>query len=248
MKLLTFRSLDLEIKLPAFVNIIGHISSERDSILKKLINRIPDNNIYFDNQPATSYSIDYKKKNIAVCLHEFNFRTEYVKEELLYYQEKIGLSIFSKFESLKNISRAFDLDEMLDSKIEYLTLSEKALIKILSLLIIKPKVLGIEDLLTYLELDVKIKIVKYAKENEISILNVTSNSEELLLGSHTAVFGSTGLILYNQTKKVLEEEKVLSSIGFSLPFIVSLSNGLNYYDILNKQYFDEKSLIGAIWK
>ena len=33
-----------------------------------------------------------------------------------------------------------------------------------------------------------------------------------------------------------------------MPFIIELSSGLNYYDLLKNDYSDEKTLIGEIWK
>ena len=47
--------------------------------------------------------------------------------------------------------------------------------------------------------------------------------------------------------KIVEEEKVLKRLGFGLPFVVDLSLQLNYYDVLNKIYFDMSSLIGDLW-
>ena len=46
---------------------------------------------------------------------------------------------------------------------------EQAYLKILSLLIIKPRILGIDDMLTYLNINQKLKIINFVKNNKITI-------------------------------------------------------------------------------
>ena len=140
------------------------------------------------------------------------------------------------------------LNNIIDKEIGQTTRSEKAFIKILSLLIINPRIIGIDDMLTYLDNKDKLKIVKYGKENKISILNVTSNSEELLLGTKIVVLDNFHSVMYEDTLEVLSNDKVLSKIGMNMPFIAELSNNLNYYDLLKEKYFDINSLVGELWK
>ena len=46
---------------------------------------------------------------------------------------------------------------------------------------------------------------------------------------------------------ILKEEKILKKLGFNLPFIVELSNGLKYYGLVNKLYYDNESLVSDLW-
>ena len=116
------------------------------------------------------------------------------------------------------------------------------------MLIIKPSILGIDDLLTFLPYDQKFKILKYAKENNICILNVTTNSEELLLGTDIIVLDHNEVIAYDKTENILSNDKYLSKIGMNEPFIVELSTNLNYYDLLKEKYFNMNALVGELWK
>ena len=36
------------------------------------------------------------------------------------------------------------------------------------------------------------------------------------------------------TKDILKEEKIIKKLGFSMPFIIELSNGLKYYNIVER--------------
>jgi len=47
---------------------------------------------------------------------------------------------------------------------------------------------------------------------------------------------------------VLQEEKILKKLGFNLPFIVELSNGLKYYGVIDKVYFNNEELVNVLWK
>ena len=49
-------------------------------------------------------------------------------------------------------------------------------------------------------------------------------------------------------EQVLQEEKILKKLGFHLPFIVELSNGLKYYGLVDKIYFKNEELVNALWK
>ena len=248
MEKLEFKNYDLTITLTPFINIVGTMGSGKTKLLKNLINKIPNDNIFIDGKSISSYDIDFLRKNIAAALQTMEFKTLYVKEELLYYQNILNINEDIAYKNIDRFVKFFNLEDIIESKIEYLTTYEKAYLKILSLLIINPSIFGIDDLLTYLSLEQKIKIIKYAKENNISILNVTSNSEELLFGTDIIILDNNHLIAYDKTENILSNNEYLSSIGMNEPFIVELSTNLNYYDLLKEKYYNVDSLVGEIWK
>ena len=248
MEKLEFKNYDLTITLTPFINIVGTMGSGKTKLLKNLINKIPNDKIFIDGKSISSYDIDFLRKNIAAALQTMEFKTLYVKEELLYYQNILNINEDIAYKNIDRFVKFFNLEDIIESKIEYLTTYEKAYLKILSLLIINPSIFGIDDLLTYLSLEQKIKIIKYAKENNISILNVTSNSEELLFGTDIIILDNNHLIAYDKTENILSNNEYLSSIGMNEPFIVELSTNLNYYDLLKEKYYNVDSLVGEIWK
>lgn len=248
MEKLVIQEYELNIKLDGVVNIIGLPSSGKTYLLKKLINKIPSTDIFIDGQNLKNLPLDYLQKNIAAVFNDQKFNTEYAEEELIYYQDKLGIVREQSTEKIKNMAKYFDIEELLVSKINLLSESEKALIKILSLLIINPSILGIDNLLTYLNIENKMKILKYAKENNITILNITNNKEELLLCNYLLIIDNYKVADYGKADILLKDEKLLSKYGMKMPFIIELSNGLNYYDLLKNDCYDEKALIGEIWK
>ena len=248
MKTIEFKKYNLTINLTPFINIVGSSSSGKTKLLKSLINKVDNSDILIDDRPINNFDIDYLRKNIAAVLKTHEFKTIYVKEELLYYQKILNFSEDAAYKNIDKFVKFFGLEDLIESKISYLTIYEQAFIKILSLLIIKPSILGIDDLLTYLTYDQKYKILKYAKENNICILNVTTNSEELLLGTDIIVMDNNQIIAYDKTENILSNDKHLTKIGMNEPFIVELSTNLNYYDLLKEKFFDMNALVGELWK
>lgn len=248
METIEFKKYKLTIKLKPFINIVGSHSSGKTRLLKSLINQIENNDILIDGTPINDFDISFLRQNIAAVLKTNDFKTAYVKEELLYYQRMLNLSEEASYKALDTFIKFFKLEDIIESKINFLSTYEKAYIKILALLIIKPTVLGIDDLLTYLAPEEKNKIIKYAKENGINIINVTTNAEELLYGEDIIILDHNEVIAYDTTSNILKNDKLLSSIGMNEPFIVEMSTNLKYYDLLKKKYFSMKSLVGALWK
>ncbi len=248
MKTIEIKKYNLIITLTPFINIIGSQASGKTRFLRNLISQYNKQDVLIDGRAISSFDIDFLRKSIACVLKTSDFKTDYVKEELLYYQKKIDISDKAAYKNIDNFVKFFGLEDIIESKIEYLTIYEKAYIKILSLLIIRPSVLGIDDLLTYLSYDQKFKIIKYAKENNVSILNVTTNSEELLFGTDIIILDNGEVKAYDKTEDVLSKSKNLTSIGMNEPFIVELSNNLNCYDVLKKKYFKMDAVVGELWK
>lgn len=248
MNTLTFKDYNLKLELVPFTNIIGGIASGKTYLLKTLINQSDSSSVFIDDKNINEYDINFLRKNITAVLNNFIFNTSKVKSELEYYQKCLNYDSKTIESNIKKFVTFFKLNNIIDKEIGQTTRSEKAFIKILSLLIINPRIIGIDDMLTYLDNKDKLKIVKYSKENKISILNVTSNSEELLLGTKIVVLDNFHAVMYEDTLEVLSNDKVLSKIGMNMPFIAELSNNLNYYDLLKEKYFDINSLVGELWK
>lgn len=90
-------------------------------------------------------------------------------------------------------------------------------------------------------------IIDLFKKQQMKFIYITSDIEKSLFCDKIFVFNNDEIVLNGLKENVLKEEKVLKRLGFGLPFVVDLSLQLNYYDVLNKIYFDMSSLIGDLW-
>ena len=129
---------------------------------------------------------------------------------MLYYQLKIDIDEKQAYKNITNFVKFFELEDIIESKIEMLSKYEQAYLKILSLLIIKPRILGIDDMLTYLNINQKLKIINFVKNNKITILNCTTNPEELLFGTDIIILDHKRVVAYEKSEVILSSNKYLS--------------------------------------
>ena len=97
------------------------------------------------------------------------------------------------------------------------------------------------------ETDIK-RIVKYCKNNNITIVNITTDMENLLDSDYLIILYNKGIAMEGKTLECLKEEKILKRLGFNLPFMVDLSIQLGYYGLLNEIITNERKMIKTIWK
>ena len=91
------------------------------------------------------------------------------------------------------------------------------------------------------------KLFSYLKENNIKFINVTNNMELCLYTDYLIVMDTENILVEGPTIEVLKNDKLLKRLGFELPFIVDLSLLLKDYNLVNKIYLDNESLVGDLW-
>ena len=99
----------------------------------------------------------------------------------------------------------------------------------------------------YLNNSEKKEILDLLNKQNIKYIIITSNVEDALLADYLIVFDKENIVVEGYSKEVLKEEKLLKRLGFGLPFAVDLSLSLEFYDILDKIYYDTSSLVGELW-
>lgn len=99
----------------------------------------------------------------------------------------------------------------------------------------------------YLKSNEKKEILDLLNKQNIKYIIITSNVEDVLYGEYLIVYDYDKIAVEGLTKEVLKEEKILKKLGFGLPFIVDLSIQLEFYECLDKVYFDVDSLVGELW-
>lgn len=129
-----------------------------------------------------------------------------------------------------------------------LTFIDEIKIKILKSLSTDKDVIVFYDILNYIDNDSKSRIIKELKENGKRIINYTTEIEETLLLDYLMVVHNNEVIMEGKTKEVLNVEKIIKKLGFNMPLIMELSNGLKYYNVVNKTYYDIESLVDDLWK
>ncbi|MCR4581499.1 MAG: hypothetical protein K5666_03200, partial [Bacilli bacterium] len=85
------KSMNIDIELNGLItNVIGPTNSGKTYLLKKLVNIIPNKDIYIDDKCIKDYDINFLKNNIAVCFNDEVFYTTCVIDELSYHLIQLG--------------------------------------------------------------------------------------------------------------------------------------------------------------
>ena len=240
-------SIDIDLTLPVTC-VLGPTNSGKTYFLKKLINVTPNHDVYLDDILISEYDITYLKNNIVVVLDDDTFKCEYVAEELHYYLSKLGYRIDEITNKINELAKFFKISSLLSERIDLLTIEKRILIKILALLIIKPQIFGIDNLLGYLNETDKKNLLTFCVSNKITLINCTNNGEDLLISDKVLLLNDMKTIFYGDKKELLNGNTILPYIGINLPFTAEMSQNLVLYGIINKVYLDEKKLVDKIWK
>ena len=150
------------------------------------------------------------------------------------------------FEIPNDIFELFHEEKLIHKK--DLTKIDELKLKILASLNTNKTVFVFFDVLTYLDKDFKERLIRYLILNKKRIINYTTDIEETLLLDYLVVLHENKIIMEGKKELVLQEEKILKKLGFNLPFIVELSNGLKYYGVIDKVYFNNEELVNVLKK
>lgn len=150
------------------------------------------------------------------------------------------------FEIPNDIFELFHEEKLIHKK--DLTKIDELKLKILASLNTNKTVFVFFDVLTYLDKAFKERLIRYLILNKKRIINYTTDIEETLLLDYLVVLHENKIIMEGKKELVLQEEKILKKLGFNLPFIVELSNGLKYYGVIDKVYFNNEELVNVLWK
>lgn len=246
MKELHFKNLDIKIKRGELIGVVGPTGSGKTYLLKMLSGRVKNNCIYIDNKMIDKYNSDYKKNNIVTVFNDDIYNTDSVNCELKYYLERLNvIDIENRLNYFKDY---FNLDNIYCDSFDNLSISDSVYIKILSLLIINPCIFAIDDLLTYLNNERKNRILNYIIDNNITLINITTNMEELTYMDKVLIINKGTKEIFDKTEVVLNNENVFNSLGLSLPFIYDINNLLKSYDLINENHIIYKELVDVLWK
>jgi len=154
-------------------------------------------------------------------------------------------------QSIDEIDEYTDIKSFINKEITDLNLEEKYLLVLTSALIIKPKLLVIDE--TFSKLNQKLRkklyniIASYKEKNKLTVLNISQNLEDSLLGDKIILLENQKIVFNENVEKVFDD-KLLTSENNNVPFIVKLSEYLRLYELIDKNYYNMEDLVDALWK
>lgn len=240
-----FNDFNMDIEAKDIVSIVGPIGAGKTTLLKMLCHKLPNEACYLEGKQFKSYDLLTLRKSIVVVF-DLPLTTNRLKDELITNFKLLDFTQDEIEARYKELVELFDLDE--NKNLDRLSYSKQYLIKILRYLIIKPKVLAIDNLLINLSKKDKELIIEYIKKNKITLINVTTDLNETLYGNKIVVMENFVIIMEGATLTVLQADTVLKRLGLKLPLAVSLSIELGNYGVIDKVYTSSEKLVKALWK
>ena len=231
---LIFDNLNLNIKKNSFTTILGPNGSGKSTLAKLIIKKNKNIKIYTDN----IYYVTTNPDNQIVG--------KTVKKQLEFYLKQIIIDKETIENKINEISEKFKLKPILNIDPYKLNNEYKQIIIILSIILVKPTLLIMDDALSFISTYNKNRIFKYLKKQDISIINLTNDSEECMYSNNIVIINKI-VKLNKPLKKALKEEKTFLENHLKLPFIAELSLKLNYYNLLDDITLNIDEMVDKIW-
>lgn len=249
-----FDDLDLIIKEKRFVTLLGKNCSGKTTLAKILVGlQIAKGEITINGVTLNEENVGFIRKDIGIVFENPNdhFTNNIVYDDIAFTLECLDYYPNDIKEKIKETTELLGIEELLDREINDLSNGEKQLVALAEAIIHKPKLLILDDALTNIDnyyKEIILKILNIMRKKGMTILNITSNSDDSLFGTDIVIINEGKVVLNKTLLRAFKEEKTFINSGLTLPFIVDLSLKLNYYDLINKIYLDKKSLVDEIWK
>jgi len=244
-----FKNLNFTLRKDKTLSIIGTPNSGKTTLLKILTGELDyEGSVLVNGIDVNKTNINAIRRSIVAVYRESSFINDLVIEELRHPMENMNIAPSDINAAINEINDYFNINKILKKKIDDLNLNDRTLVKILSYALVKPSYIAIDDLLIDLNTRTKILLLNYLNSKEITLINVTSNMEDVLYTDYTLCLYDGISAIDGKTLDVLDNEKVLKRLGFDLPFMVDLSIQLQLYGLINKSYLNKEGMVDALWK
>lgn len=250
-----FEDFDLIIKNGSFTSIIGSNGSGKSTLMKIIVGLLKcEGTITVDGTVISEDTYKEVRSKIGMVFEnpDNQFVAETVMDEIAFSLENMNYEKTKIRENIKDIAQLLDIEDIMEKEPHTLSGGQKQLVALASALAIKPKILVLDEALEMLDEAERQKILKILvelnKNNNLTIINITHNSEELLYGTDIVILNQGKVVAEGLTKDILRQEKAFKNNGLELPFVVDLSYKLKYYGLVDDIVLDMDELVNIIWK
>lgn len=247
-----FDDINLSIDKGEFLFVIGPSGSGKTTLIKILSGLIEGNfDIKINNLDLNN--ITEIRKNMSVILENPNniFLAETVYDELAFRLENLGINKKEIDIEVKRISKDLKIDNLLEMTPNNLSGGEKELVAIASGLVGNPEIVILDECMSMIDGITKEYIFKYLKKlnrtNKTTIICTTQEMNDILYGKRVVILNDRKIILDSKLKKSFNE-KIFKQASLELPFMVSLSNKLSYYGLVDETITDMNKMVNKLWK
>lgn len=246
-----FNNFNLNIKEGDWVSLIGPNGCGKSTLIKLIVGLLEAkgsiivNSLVLNNETKKEI-----RKQIGIVFEnpDNQFVSETVLSEIVFKLENLGKTKKEINIQLEYITSLFNLKDILKSSPHELTNSQKQLVSLAAALIDEPKILILDEALNKVDKKTKALIFKTIKNLDLTVINITHDTEDTIFSDKIIVMDKGKIELYDEKKKVLQDEKTFNKLGLELPFLAALSIKLKYYDLVDDLIFDMEKMVDKLWK
>ena len=212
-----------------------------------------DGDVEFNFLPLNEENLYEIRTRMSVLFDKVDNQllTDNVYNEITFEMKNMKFSDDLINQYIDDIDKYTGIKEILNKSIKELDSEERCLLLLTSALIIKPKLLIIDETFSNMSKSVRARffniIKNYKEDNKITILNISNNLEDSLIGD-SIIYLKEGKIEFNERVQKVYDEKLLTEETESLPFIIKLSEYLKLYDLTDKNYYSLEEMVEELWK
>ena len=217
-------------------------------ILSKLLDC--ESEITLENKKISDYKLEeYNEIVKSVIPKEITFDEINIEEELY---NKCYLEYKEKEQIINYIIKGLKIKKILTKDIKTLNSREITLTQIAIALINKPRLLLIDSLDIYFNLEDQKTIINFLKDYistyGLTVVITTTDLGISLETNYLYIIDKGDLVLSGAPQEVLQKDNVINKIGLNIPFMIDLSVKLRDYDLITKLETDYDRMIEALWK
>ncbi|MGQ9720916.1 MAG: energy-coupling factor ABC transporter ATP-binding protein [Candidatus Jordarchaeum sp.] len=249
---------DLSIEEGDSVAVLGANGSGKTTLLLHLNGTLHplEGSVYIYGKKITKKNVDYARKNVGVIFQESDDQLfmPTVMDDVAFG----ALNIKPKEEALEEtekLLKELDLYKFRKKVPHFLSGGQKKLVALAGVLIMRPKILVMDEPTANLDFETKnmiISIIKRLKKEYKFTLIFTSFDVQIIpvLADKVAIMKKGRVIAYDETRKILTDEDLLKQAGVEPPPFVRLAKRLGFdrIPLTLEEAEEEFQKMGPIWE
>ena len=253
-KNVVFKGLNLSIKRGSFTTVLGNNGCGKSTFVRLLTGLERAESIYIDGTVLCDSNLSSIRGKIGVVFDNPDncLISETVMGDLAFPLENLNCSSDYIFSRINEVSSYLGISHLLDRCPRELSGGEKQLVSLGCALIVNPTILILDEAFSMLDdmsrVNMLLLLKRINKDFGTTIINITHDIEESVYGNDILIFDNGSVVIHDSKENVYKQEKLLNRLSFELPFMVSLSNKLSYYDMVHDVIFDMDEMVDFLWK
>lgn len=250
-----FKNLNMKIKEGSYVSIAGNNTSGKTTLIKLIGGILPNDNTitigysYLNSNRITDHS---KELGIVFGNKLDSFLFDDVYKELTFPLENLSMNPIDIENRILELTKFFDINNLLDKKTYDLTKSEKQILLLVLALLHNPKILLLDNPFTMMDnktkTKIKNKLKEYRERNNLTIVLATINLEDTLDTDYLYVINKGNVVVEGKPIEVLKQDTIINRVGLTMPFMVDLSLKLEFYELIKDIELDLDRMVNTLWK